>query len=439
MAQFRTSADLVDRVLTRAGEPTNGNSALEADALEYLNLAHHYVVAGGNEIDIEIDEPWVWAREKYPMTIELLPKYDTGTVSLTNGSEAGTFSSAPSDSKKGWYLRLKTGNDSSVYRIASHTAGASAFELDGDFLGTTNATATFKVFKLDYELTPSYLVIDRFNDRIDFEETASTELTASLTHGAYTPSDLATHIKTQLESAGASTYTISYDGDTKKFTLASDLGGGGGTFKLLAQSGTNVERSTLPLLGFDIEDQATAASHTGNYIIGGISRLLEPVRIHNVSSRRGSIELVDQGTMQVRFPLSTAEEGYPRYMSLIRETDDGCHTVRFDRYPDESVRIEIPYMAIPKDLKDNAASVPLVPRKDNQVLVYIAAYFLCLDKEDTKAQDYLALAQRKLRAMLSKNRSLLQRASETFAEILPRTDELEPDRHLEYGYMAGRD
>ena len=438
MAQFRTTADLLDKILTKAGEPTNGNSPYEADALEYANLIHHYILSGGNELEVDVDEPWVWARAKYPMTIELLPKVTTGTVSMTNSSEVGAFSSGPASSVRGWYLRLD-GQDT-VYRIASHTAGATAFEIDGHFMGTTDATANYKIFKLDYELVPSLLVVDRFSDKIDFEETASTELTATLTHGAYSPSDYATHVKTQLDSAGGSTYTISYDADTRKFTLASDLGGGGGTFKLLCQSGTNALRSAYETLGFDVADQATSASHTSTYIFGGISRLMEPLTIHGLSSRRASLELQDQGALSIRSPLPLVEEGAPTFASIVRRDEDGHWTMRINSYPADSLRVEIPYIPVPRDLKDNAQSIPLVPRNDSQVIIYGASYFLLLDKEDTKAGDMLSLFQRKLKAMLHKNRSLLQRGSESFAEINPRADMVDERRKgLQYGYTAGND
>ena len=86
MAQFRTTADLLDSILRRSGEVTDGTSDLESDALEYLNRIHHTVIAGGNEFDVEVDEPWVWARAKRPMILELQPAFDTDTVSLTQGS-----------------------------------------------------------------------------------------------------------------------------------------------------------------------------------------------------------------------------------------------------------------------------------------------------------------------------------------------------------------
>ena len=56
MAQFRTTADIVDSVLLRAGETANGNSAYESRALEYVNRIHRSLVVGGNEFNIEVDE-----------------------------------------------------------------------------------------------------------------------------------------------------------------------------------------------------------------------------------------------------------------------------------------------------------------------------------------------------------------------------------------------
>ncbi len=72
MSQFRTTADLVDRVLKRCGEPTNGNSAYEADTLEHINNVHHTIVAGGNIFDLEVDEAWTWAKSKTPMLLRCL-------------------------------------------------------------------------------------------------------------------------------------------------------------------------------------------------------------------------------------------------------------------------------------------------------------------------------------------------------------------------------
>jgi len=102
------------------------------------------------------------------------------------------------------------------------------------------------------------------NDDIDFEETPAAELTATLTQAEYNADELCTEIKTQLEAAGASTYTVTYSDTTNKFTLASNRAGGGGTFKLLWLTGSSVGKAG-DTIGFDMTaDDADAASHTAD-------------------------------------------------------------------------------------------------------------------------------------------------------------------------------
>lgn len=109
------------------------------------------------------------------------------------------------------------------------------------------------------------------NDKIDFQETAATPLVATLTAGDYDTDDLIAEIEAQLESAGASDYTVSYDDDTNKFTIASDGAGGGGIFELLWSSGTNTATSVASTLGFD-----NSADDTG-----ALSYTADSMRIHS--------------------------------------------------------------------------------------------------------------------------------------------------------------
>ncbi|KKM75714.1 hypothetical protein LCGC14_1387460 [marine sediment metagenome] len=121
-----------------------------------------------------------------------------------------------------------------------------------------------------------FQVIDGVNDRLDFEETSATELTAEIAEGVYTASSLATALDTALTAAGASAYTITYDFYTGKFKIASDRAGGGGTFKILWNTGTNNYRSIARLLGFqDDADDADAASQTSDDSVLGIPGDLE--------------------------------------------------------------------------------------------------------------------------------------------------------------------
>ena len=104
-------------------------------------------------------------------------------------------------------------------------------------------------------------IIANVNNKLDFEETSSTEKTASITAGVYTGSGLATVIESGLEAVGDSDYSVTYDYRTSLFKITSDRAGGGNTFKLLTNTGTNVYRSIAMTIGFvtsaDNDDAAT--------------------------------------------------------------------------------------------------------------------------------------------------------------------------------------
>jgi len=97
------------------------------------------------------------------------------------------------------------------------------------------------------------------NDKIDFEETAAVELTATLNSGQYTSTELETEIKTRLDLAGASTYTVAYDTGTNKFTITSDGTGGGNIFNLLWLTGTNTALTAGEIIGYDITSDNTGS------------------------------------------------------------------------------------------------------------------------------------------------------------------------------------
>lgn len=432
MAQFRTTADVVDLVLRNGGEVTSGTSPYESQVLDYLNRVHFAIVCGGTiplgkDQTIEIDEMWPWARASRPLILELQAKVDTGTVSLTLGSEAGTFSSGPAASLAGWYLKIDGRPE--VLRIASHTAAATAFELDGAYPDTTGTTLSFEAFKLDYDLTPDYLVIDSSNNKIDFKKTSGgSVLTATLTAGTYTPSALATHVATQMTTAASGpTITGSYSAITKKFSFVTDAAGSTTLLPLFA-TGTNQAQSAHKLLGYDDEDIAAATTHTSTYIQGGIARLIEPIKIHKANA--GSIFGVDAESFQRNYPLNVIEEGLPDRFTVLSEGSDGSLKVRFNKFPEDKTRIEIEHTPVPRDLKDNAGSVPLIPRKHLDVIEDAATFYLMFCKSDDRAIAYAQLAQAKLMAMKSQYRGAQVRSGENFGRVIPRRDRLYQRRGL---------
>lgn len=429
MAQFRSTADLVDLVLDRSGELTDGTSAYEAAALTYLNRIHQSVIAGGSEFNLLIDKPFTWSRSRRPIILELQPEFTTGTVSLTNGSEVGAFSAAVTPSMAGRYL--KPINKDDYFRIISHTAGATAFELDAAFPGDTDTALTYRALKLEYDVLDSYIAIDGQNSKLDFQEVAGTELTATLTAGTYTPSALATEAKTQLDSAGADTYTVTYAADTRLFTFVSALGGPGAFIP--APTGTNEHRSAWLTFGFDMANPATAATHVSTYQLSATARVMEPIKVYKnvLSDNYGYIPGVSDADFLLKHPLTAIVEGVPTAFSVFSRDYDGRQTVRFNRFPNDALRIEIDHVPYPKDLKDNSSSKPLIPREWSDILVFGAAADVLFDKEDFEKSDkFITRAGLRLEAMQQQNRKDLARTNPNYGAVHARPEQLNSRRRI---------
>lgn len=438
MSYSRTTADYILAVLRKCGESTTGTSQYTNDVLEYLNKVHTDVICGGTIFDLEVDDNWVWAMSRNPYVLTLQPPYTAGTVTMTTDSTAITFSAGPTNSLAGWHLRLP--GDYTCYRIMAHTAGSTSASIDSNYTGSLTST-TFNAFKIDYDIVPEQIYIETgMNDKIDFIESGSTQLTATLTAGTYTPAALATQIATQLNAAGThgNSYSASYSSTTKYFTLTSNLSGSGSpVFKLLAASGTNAGSSTLPALGFDYLDQSGAGSYTSTYMLGAMARLVGPIDFYQGPTKDAFIEGIDPITMQEEYPVNDTQQGIPHRFAIIREDANGAMTVRFDRYVAAETKIEIPHVPFPRDLQNNTASVPRLPRKYSDILEYGAAFFLATDKNDAKAQGFMGLAKASLDTMMKQNRAQLKRVSTRFGEIIPRRDlTFWGRRRFRYGYTA---
>lgn len=157
MANYRYSADLVNDILFRAGEPIDGTSDFDAVALQYLNRAYQALWAGGAEFVPEINERWWWLKKHPPGILTLEPVINTGTLAVTNNSASITFSSAPAGSLVGWFIKVKSHAD--VFRIKTHTGGQVGATLESVYTGDTGTTAGYDAYKLEYELASDLLYI----------------------------------------------------------------------------------------------------------------------------------------------------------------------------------------------------------------------------------------------------------------------------------------
>lgn len=433
MAQFRSTADILDEILTKAGEPTNGNSNYEADALRYANKVHHAIIAGGSVFSQVVDEAWVWARAKHPIVLELQPAYTSGSCIFTVNDTGIILSSAPTISLEGWHIQAN--GKSTVYKIVQHTAGAVAAALDSSFVDDTGSYA-FRAFKLDYEIMPAYLIVDDFSDRIDYQESTAATVSATLTHGAYSPAALAAHAASRLTAAGGNTYGATYDSVLKQTQISRNTTTAGTYFSMLGAQGPNVRRSALPLLGYDRLNYTAGTTYSSTYVPNSVSRLIEPFKLFG-NTRQPFIYSTDSLRMQEDFPISLTREATPERFCRLTEDADGTVWVRFNSYPKFKTKVSIDWIPTPLDLQDNAASVPALPRPDVDRLIDGAAAMICFDKEDSKWESLFQLCKSGLEAMQRKNRSLLARTGEFFGQIIPRADYMDPARRMDYGYTSG--
>jgi len=151
MANLTTTLDILEDALFKAGaDPSDTSNEYYAQGLEYVNRVHLDLCNGKGPLDPKAHVNFAWAMKYPPASLVLEPKYDTGTVSVTNGSNAITFSASITSSRTGWHLILDDEDD--VFYINSHSGGSDSATLDAAFTGYTAAAASYKLVKVIYEI-----------------------------------------------------------------------------------------------------------------------------------------------------------------------------------------------------------------------------------------------------------------------------------------------
>lgn len=167
-------------------------------------------------------------------------------------------------------------------------------------------------------------------------------------------------------------------------------------------------------------------------LASGIARLVEPFRIFRLqyfgSDAMGKVEGISSDQLHRRFPLylfGLMPFAAPTHFAVISESNNQ-HTVRFNMAPPLATRTEYEYIPVPEDLTISTTPstdpLPLVPREHRSVLSLGACYWLMVDKEDTRADTYLTLTQRKIQGMLLERRREFDDQSQDFAKLNPRQD-----------------
>ncbi len=155
MANLKYSSELLDYVLFKAGEKTDRTSDFDSQSLIYLNAAYRKIWQGGGEFDPTINEDWTWLRKKGNLILQ--PKITTGTISVTNDSATATLSASQATDVVNWFFKVD--DYEGIFRVATHGGSTDAITLDSVYTGSTNATASYKLVKLEYTLASDAIEI----------------------------------------------------------------------------------------------------------------------------------------------------------------------------------------------------------------------------------------------------------------------------------------
>lgn len=154
-----------------------------------------------------------------------------------------------------------------------------------------------------------------------------------------------------------------------------------------------------------VSSTSAAVAYTAfkiDYTVGSsdILRIVSPLQGFISNSNGDSINQVngeEEFTFRRSFPVPSS--GEPTHFAVVNELS-GTFTIKFNKYPSAQRRLDVPYIPIPSDITDSAASIPLVPIHFRHVMCHLALFYLQADKNDTRSQENFQLAQLGYASML---------------------------------------
>jgi flagellar hook-associated protein 2 len=137
--------------------------------------------------------------------------------------------------------------------------------------------------------------IDGTNKYIDFSEDGGAELTATLTEGTYTTSELLVELKAQLDAAsdgGANSYNyiVAYSAIDKEFIIESS---DPTQLDILWGTGTNSANSAASVLGFDATDDTGALTYASDTEVGEATLHLEIGSTFTIDDTNNMIDFIE--------------------------------------------------------------------------------------------------------------------------------------------------
>jgi hypothetical protein len=139
--RVETFSDIISAVQEELGADSNDTKVTNRIKRD-INMVYMQGIAAKKQ--------WHWLRRR--IEVQTLPFFSTGTASVTATSTTVTLTESPAVSYKGFYFSTESYNER--YRVAQHTANTSTLVLESAYTGTTNATATFKLWTNTVPLPP---------------------------------------------------------------------------------------------------------------------------------------------------------------------------------------------------------------------------------------------------------------------------------------------
>ena len=287
-----------------------------------------------SELKTEIETQLEAASDAGPNNVDYTVSYDSTAKKFTIEERTSILTAT------GLEILWNTGTNN-----ANTVATTLGYDNTADDTGATTYTGANEVGEGTIHLEiGTTLTIDSSNNKLNFKEDKlggdplSAELTATITSGTYTISELEAEIKTRLDAASVNgiTYTVSYDNSTKKFNIQ---GAGLDELKLLWKTGTNGSDNTgtsvASVLGYSIAaDDESATSHTAANTVGTVDdisisatdTIQDVADAINAANAGVTATVIYDGTSKYYLSLSSDTSGDANVVSLMVTDIDGDNT-----------------------------------------------------------------------------------------------------------------
>ena len=387
-----TTSILKKNALFRAGELTDGTSPYDSKALEYMNQIYRAIMSGGNEFDLELGAVWTWAKAKQPATIVLQPKV-SGSVDVTNGSTAITFSAPIASSMRGQWFKVSGRTE--VFRISSHAAASANAVIDTPYTEDTGTALPFEIYILEYDLPIAIeritapMVVNRQQNFESPEDGLIYQVDAANINYNFPMKFLPEEVPQQYAQ-------VSRD----------EFGSVRVRFNASAGSQTRVAFDYIPtyspLYEAILENGTSAINTTTNTfsvarphgLINGTKVVFDVINSSTLPSGL-SLEKIYYvvGATSLTFQVSLTEGG-----SAVALGTAGVGEI-------------------------SISNIPIIPDSFSNVLEYGSSAYLMIDKNDERAESLAALTKSKMAAMIaSNNREMAQASGGRLGQMIPRMD-----------------